>query len=190
MPDATKPVVWLTEQLPNVWMCVYMNNLFNSNRLFSALHAAKYLAHGIICSSNCSIPCGIEQAIELNAKKAKALKGIMTVAWLIHLQKFLDLLAVCVYDHKPVHLLPTVAESVKWKWLVKKRKEYDQEGNAMKMKGYLWLNVINNYNQNMNQTNITDQLRGQYRPDHWMHHKKWWWAVFIWEIGVAGVNAF
>ena len=43
---------------------------------------------------------------------------------------------------------------------------------------------------NMNSTDIADQLRGVYRPDHWMRHRKWRWAYFIWAIGVAGVNAY
>jgi hypothetical protein len=40
----------------------------------------------------------------------------------------------------------------------------------------------------MNSTDIADQLRGSYRPDRWMRQRKWWWAFFIWGIGVAGVN--
>ena len=55
---------------------------------------------------------------------------------------------------------------------------------------FLRLNVIEDYNMNMNSTDIADQLRGVYRPDHWMQHRKWWWAYFIWAIGVAGVNAY
>ncbi len=27
--DTAKHVVWLAERLPNVWTCVYMDNLFN-----------------------------------------------------------------------------------------------------------------------------------------------------------------
>jgi hypothetical protein len=55
---------------------------------------------------------------------------------------------------------------------------------------YLWLNVIEDYNNNMNLMDIADQLRGSYRPDRWMRQRKWWWAFFIWAIGVAGVNAY
>jgi hypothetical protein len=31
---------------------------------------------------------------------------------------------------------------------------------------------------------------GGYWPDHWMRHRKWWWAFFIWAIGVADVNSY
>ncbi len=55
---------------------------------------------------------------------------------------------------------------------------------------HIRLNVINDYNRNMNGADIADQLRNQYQPDHWMRNRKWWWAFFIWGIGVASVNSF
>jgi hypothetical protein len=188
LSDTAKRVIWLAERLPNVWTRIYMDNLFNSQKLFSALYIAKCLGHGVARATGRGIPDGIKQAVELNVKKAEALKGTTTAARLAHSKDCPNLLAVCVYDNKPVHLLSTVADSVEW--LVKKRKVYHREANEMKMMGYLRLNVIDEYNNHMNGTDIADQLRGQYRPDHWMRHKKWWWAIFIWGIGVAGVNAY
>ena len=143
-----------------------MDNLFNSEKLFTALMIAKCLAHGVARPTGRGVPDGIKQAIELNVKKADALKGTTTAARLAHSKACPNLLAVCVYDNKPVHLLSTVAESVEW--IVKKRKVFQQEANQMKMMGYLRLNVIDDYNSNMNQVDIADQLRGQYRPDRWM----------------------
>ncbi len=40
-------VVWLAEQLPNKWTRIFMDNLFNSKKMFSALHIAESLAHGV-----------------------------------------------------------------------------------------------------------------------------------------------
>jgi hypothetical protein len=38
-------VVWLALQLPNMWSRIYMDNLFNSQKLFTALYLAKALDH-------------------------------------------------------------------------------------------------------------------------------------------------
>jgi hypothetical protein len=165
-----------------------MDNLFNSQRLYSALYLAKCLGQDVCRPTGRGIPNGIKQPIEMNAKKAEALKGRTTAARLIHSKDCPDLLAVCAYDNKPVHVLSMVSESVQW--ILKKRKVFHRESNAMRMMGYLRLNVIDEYNNFMNQTDVADQLRGQYRPDVWMRHQKWWWSIFIWALGVAGVNAY
>ena len=99
-----------------------------------------------------------------------------------------NLLAVSVYDTKPVHILSTVAECVEW--IVKEREVWSDRIQNKAMMKYLRLNVIDEYNNHMNSTDIADQLRGNYRPDRWMRQRKWWWAFFIWAIGVAGVNAY
>ena len=133
-----------------------MDNLFNSQKLFTALYLAKCLGHGVVHPTGRGIPDGIKQPIELNTKKAEALKGTTMAARLLHMKECLDLLVVCVYDNKPVHLLSMVAESVEWN--VKKRKVFHRETNAMKEMGYLRLNVIDDYNLNMNAVDVADQL--------------------------------
>ena len=98
------------------------------------------------------------------------------------------MLAVSTYDTKPVHLLSTAAETVEW--IVKQKKVWSATDKNKSLIKFLRLNLIEDYNMNMNSTDIADQLRGVYRPDHWMRNRKWWWAYFIWAIGVAGVNAY
>jgi hypothetical protein len=102
LSDMVKHVIWLAERLSNVWTKIYMDNLYNSKKLFSASFEAKCLGHGVTCPSGRGIPDGIKQAVELNVKKAEALKGTTTAARLAHDKSCPHLLAVCVYDQKPV----------------------------------------------------------------------------------------
>jgi len=79
----------------------------------------------------------------MNPRKAEALKGTTTAARLINLTDSPDLLVICVYNNKPVHLLSMVAESVEW--IAKKRNVYHRESRKMRMMSYLRLNVIDDY---------------------------------------------
>ncbi len=42
--------MWLAERLPNKWASIYMDNLFNLQKLFSALYIAEALAQGLDCT--------------------------------------------------------------------------------------------------------------------------------------------
>jgi len=99
-----------------------------------------------------------------------------------------DLIACSIYDTKPVHILSSSATSIEF--IQKKRKVWDAVHEEMKTIGFLRLNLIDQYNNDMNSTDIADQLRNVYRPDHWMRNRKWWWAFFIWGIGVGAVNGY
>ena len=181
-------VVWLALQLPNHWTRIYMDNLFNSRKLYAALYRAKALAHGVVRTSGRGFPLSVKQDEEKNVKRADALKGTTKAAVLKNSQDTPHLLAVSVYDTKPVHLMSTVSESVQW--AVKTKRVWSKDESAMTLMNFLRLNLIDDYNSNMNSTDIADQLRNTYRPDHWMRNRKWWWAFFIWALGVGAVNAF
>ena len=45
-------------------------------------------------------------------------------------------------------------------------------------------------NRKMNPVDVADQLRNQYRMDHWLRQKKWWWSIFLWGQGVLLTNAY
>jgi len=188
LSPTARRVVWLAPRLPNDWTHIFMDNLFNSRKLFSALYRAKSLASGVTRRSGRGLPPSIIQLEEKNVKKAAALSGTTKSARLIDDPKCPDLLAVSVYDTKPVHMLSTSEESIEW--ITKRRKIWDSVHEDIKIIGFMRLGWIDNYNNKMNSTDISDQLRNVYRPDHWMRNRKWWWAFFIWAIGVAGVNAW
>ena len=188
LSPTARRVVWLALQLPYNWHCIFMDNLFNSRKLFSALWIAQALAHGVVRTSGRGIPTSIRQFEEKNANKAEALRGTTKAAKLLNCRQCPDLVAVSVYDTKPVHLLSSVSESVCW--LEKKRKVWSTAHKDMKLIGFLRLNMIDDYNNKMNSTDIADQLRNVYRMDYWTRNRKWWWAFFIWAIGVAATNGW
>ncbi|KAK3259999.1 hypothetical protein CYMTET_31026 [Cymbomonas tetramitiformis] len=70
------------------------------------------------------------------------------------------------------------------------REVWDTKAKEKAELAYTRLNVIDDYNNNMNGLDIADQLREIYRFDGpWMRQRKWWWALFLWALGVAVVNA-
>ena len=42
----------------------------------------------------------------------------------------------------------------------------------------------------MGDVDIADQLRNNYRFDHWLRNCKWWWYIIFWSIGVILVNNY
>ena len=154
-----------------------MDNLFNSRKLFTALYMAKALAHGVVRTTGRGLPPSVRQLEEKNVKEAQKLRGRMAAAKLVNSSDCPDLLAISVYDTKPVHMLSTVEENICW--VLKKRKVWSAMDREIRSIGFLCLNCIDNYNNNVNLTDIADQLRGSYRPDRWMRQQKWWWDFFI-----------
>ena len=82
-----------------------------------------------------------------------------------------------IYDTKPINMLSTVESAVSW--VEKTRKVWSAVHQEVRMIGYLRLNFIDDYNFGMNYVDMSDQLRNQYRPDHWMRKRTWWWAFLI-----------
>ena len=66
------------------------------------------------------------------------------------------MLAVSTHDTKPVHLLSTAAETVEW--IVKQKKVWSATDKNKSLIKFLRLNLIEDYNMNMNSTDIANQL--------------------------------
>ena len=52
------------------------------------------------------------------------------------------------------------------------------------------LNMIDNHNNNMNNVDISDQLRTVYRYDRWMRKQKWWWSIAFWAFQILKTNTY
>ena len=55
---------------------------------------------------------------------------------------------------------------------------------------FLRMCYINDYNHQMGDVDIADQLRNNYWFDHWLRKCKWWWSIMFWDIGIILVNAY
>ena len=188
LSPTARRVVWLAQRLPHDWTGIYMDNLFNSHKLFTALWIAMSLAHGVVRTNGRGIAPSVVQTEEKHKAKAEALRGTTKAAKLVNDPQCPNLLAVSVYDTKPVNMLSSACEDVHW--VLKRRQVWSDIHKAVKTIGYLRLNFIDDYNEKMNSTDIADQLRTVYRPDHWMRNRKWWWAFLIWGLGVAATNGW
>jgi hypothetical protein len=114
LSPTAKRVVWLALQLPNHRTRIYMDNLFNSHKLFTALYQVKALAHGVARAHGRGLPLAIVQKEEKNVAWAEQLRGTTKVARMVDNRNCPDLLASSVYDTKPVHVLSMALECVEW----------------------------------------------------------------------------
>ena len=147
-----------------------MDNLFNSRKFFTALYLTKCMAHGVARNSGRGFCADIIQSKEKCKKKAELLRGTTKAARLLNCKECPDLLSVSIYDTKPVNMLSTVKSDVSW--VEKTGKVWYAVHQEVRMIGYLRLNFIDDYNFGMNYVDMLDQLRNQYRPDHWMRNRK------------------
>jgi len=57
---------------------------------------------------------------------------------------------------------------------------------------FLRLHVNDAYNagNSKGHVDVSDQLRNYYRMDHWLWMQKWWWAIYLWGMGVQLVDSY
>ncbi len=112
-----------------------MDNLFNSKKLYEALYRTEALAHGVVHTNRQGIPPSIIQKEEKNISCAEQLCVTTMAPRLINYGACPNLLAAGVYDTKPVHILSSAADCVKW--IVKKREVWSDRIQKKAMMKYL-----------------------------------------------------
>ena len=129
-----------------------MDNLFNSQKLFTAAYRAKALCHRVVRSYGCGVPKAVIMKEEKNVKEADKLRNWTKAAVLRNAEDCPDLICCSVYGTKTVHIMSTVAECIEWN--EKDQKVWSSElGGHVSMK-YL---LIDDYNIHMNSVNLADQ---------------------------------
>ena len=167
-----------------------MDNLFMSAKFAKFAKCSSkvpVLIHGVCRSHNRGLPKCIEQKLLTKKSELAAARGTLKVAKLVG-DPTCELVAASLYDQKPVYLLSSSCDSVKW--IKKDRKLYHKkEGKKVNVPFYR-LNLIDDYNMHMNNVDIADQLRLQYSSSHWIRNRKWWWSIFLWSLETALTNAY
>ena len=182
--------MWLFDQLNDQFHRVWMDNLYISAKFTKGawhLSEQKVITAGVCRTKDRGLPqCVIQEAVDKaslattrGAIKAAALEGDPDCK---------DLVALSIYDTKPVHFLTMAAETIEW--VEKKRNVWNKAKREMQLISFLRVNVNDDYNNKMNSVDIADQLRNNYRVDHWLRFRKWWWSIFLWGFGVLLTNAY
>jgi Transposase IS4/SAP domain len=183
-------VLYLFDTLKDMYHRCTMDNLYMSVRFVAASykHPKKVLVAGVTRKGNRGYPKAALQEEVKSRTEQLAVRGTVKAVVLEGDTECPNMVAVSVYDTKPVHFLSMTCESIKW--ITKERKIFSSEMNKTTTIKYLRLNVNDNYNKEMGHVDVSDQLRNHYRFDHWQRNRKWWWSICFWGIGVLLVNAY
>ena len=112
----------------------------------------------------------VSQEVEKSKKKQLLVRGTTKAAVLKGDPNCPDLVATSVYDSVPVHYLSMVCEELKW--IVCDKPVHNVDTSTKELLKFLRMRYINDYNHGMGDVDIADQLRNNYRFDHWMRRTK------------------
>jgi len=168
---------------------VNMDNLFNSVKfsIAAANCKTKVLTQGVFRKNSRGAPPIVFQE-EVTGKKAEAARGTVKAAVLKGDPRAQGLIVASCFDQKPFYMVSDVATKVGWNAVEKK--VFSHSANKKIIYRFLRFNISDDYNFQMNDNDITDQLRLEYRMMSKSRNNKWWWALFLWGFEVSLANAF
>jgi hypothetical protein len=166
-----------------------MDNLFNSVKLAQAAFCLNkpVLIHGVLRKSGRGCPPCVFQE-EKTGKAAEAARGTVKAAVLKGDSRSSDLVVASCYDQKPFYMISHSCTSVTWT-TIEKQVWSSALHKTVPYKFLRW-NLSDDYNYEMNDNDIADQLRLVYRMMRFQRNNKWWWALFLWAYEVSMVNSY
>ena len=116
------------------------------------------------------VPKCVMQKKMTRTEEKNCARGTLRVAHLKGDSKIDGLVALSYYYSKPFYMMSNSTDCIKW--IKKQRKVWRKDEQRSVQICYHRLNIIDDYNHNMNNVDIADQVRGSYRFDHWMIKRK------------------
>jgi len=168
-------ILFLFDQLKEGNHICGLDNLYNSTEFAREAFIGKncIMIHGVTCKSGRGLPSYVLQEELKNTKEAEKVRGLTKALVLEGDTECPNLVAFSVYDTKPVHFLLMSCSELKW--LEKVKLVFDKKEEKRVQMRFLRCKVNDDYNNGMNGVDMTDQLRGSYQINRWMHKQKWWW---------------
>ena len=146
------------------------------------------MIQGVCRPENRGLPKCVIQLNKTQESEAAKVRGTTRAAVLKGDSLCENLVAVSVYDTKPVHFLSMMCDNIKW--VKKSRLIYDKKLNKKVKVVYYRLNVNDSYNNHMGDVDVADQIRGYYRSQLFSRNFKWWHAILWWGMEVSIVNSY
>ena len=149
-------VMWLFDRLQERNTRVWMDNLYISAKFakYAANHDKKVMIAGVARKTGRGVPNSVLQEEVKDKNAQQKVRGTVKAALLMGDKDVPNLVAVSVYDTKPVHFISTVCECIEW--VLKTRRVWNEAKQRMEKLGFLRLNVNDDYNRDMNSVDIAD----------------------------------
>ena len=144
--------------------------------------------HGVAREKGRGVPACVHQKKETTKTAIAKARWTLKVATLKNDEEIKGLVAVSLYDSKPFYFLTNACEEIKWQKQV--RKVWHKDLKKMVDMPFNRLNIIDNYNNHMNDVDMADQVRNVYRWDLFMRKRKWWWSMMMWCLQVLQANSY
>ncbi len=92
------------------------------------------------------------------------------------------------FDQKPFYMICNVATEVGWQ--IVDKKIYSQAAKKTIKYQFLWFNISNDYNHEVNDNDIANQLCLVYQMMRNTRNMKWRWTLWLWRFEVSLVNSY
>jgi hypothetical protein len=125
---------------------------------------------------------------EKTGRATDAARGTVKAAVLKGDSQLSDLVFALCYDQKLFYMISSRCKSVTWMPITKKLWSTSLQWKV-DFTFLRWL-MSNDYNFQMNDNDIANQLQLVYRIMHFQRNNKWWGALFLWGYEVSLVNSY